>query len=101
MSPESHSAAPPHGSDRSDPYGGLGLGPATLAALLVANSALEPYYTAFLNLTGTVPADSGVLQLYGVAILTGIGFTMSLFIGTLAFDDDGLLMKIRLGVLVA
>jgi NhaA family Na+:H+ antiporter len=47
------------------------------------------------------PADASVLQLYGVAILTGIGFTMSLFIGTLAFEDDGLLTEIRMGVLVA
>jgi NhaA family Na+:H+ antiporter len=47
------------------------------------------------------PAEASVLQLYGVAILTGIGFTMSLFIGTLAFDDDGMLTQIRLGVLVA
>jgi Na+:H+ antiporter, NhaA family len=47
------------------------------------------------------PADACALQLYGVAILTGIGFTMSLFIGTLAFEDDGLLMQIRIGVLVA
>jgi NhaA family Na+:H+ antiporter len=47
------------------------------------------------------PADASLLQLYGVAILTGIGFTMSLFIGTLAFDDDSLLAQIRVGVLVA
>ena len=47
------------------------------------------------------PANANMLQLYGVAILTGIGFTMSLFIGTLAFDDDGLLTQIRVGVLVA
>jgi Na+:H+ antiporter, NhaA family len=47
------------------------------------------------------PAHATMLQLYGVAILTGIGFTMSLFIGTLAFDDDGLLTQIRVGVLVA
>jgi len=47
------------------------------------------------------PADASVLQLYGVAILTGIGFTMSLFIGTLAFEDDSLLMQIRVAVLVA
>jgi NhaA family Na+:H+ antiporter len=45
------------------------------------------------------PADASVLQLYGVAVLTGIGFTMSLFIGTLAFDDDGMLTQVRVGVL--
>jgi Na+:H+ antiporter, NhaA family len=47
------------------------------------------------------PADASALQLYGVAILTGIGFTMSLFIGTLAFEDDSLMMQIRVGVLLA
>ncbi|HEY6258373.1 MAG TPA: Na+/H+ antiporter NhaA [Xanthobacteraceae bacterium] len=47
------------------------------------------------------PAEASALQLYGVAILTGIGFTMSLFIGTLAFEDEGLLAQIRLGVLAA
>jgi NhaA family Na+:H+ antiporter len=47
------------------------------------------------------PADASVLQLYGVATLTGIGFTMSLFIGTLAFEDEGLLTQIRVGVLAA
>jgi NhaA family Na+:H+ antiporter len=36
-----------------------------------------------------------------MAILTGIGFTMSLFIGTLAFDDETILTQVRLGVLVA
>jgi Na+:H+ antiporter, NhaA family len=45
------------------------------------------------------PADASVLQLYGVAVLTGIGFTMSLFIGTLAFDDDAVLTQVRVGVL--
>jgi len=47
------------------------------------------------------PAEASVAQLYGVAILTGIGFTMSLFIGTLAFDDESVLAQIRLGVLAA
>jgi NhaA family Na+:H+ antiporter len=47
------------------------------------------------------PANASVAQLYGIAILTGIGFTMSLFIGTLAFDEDGVLAQIRLGVLAA
>jgi Na+:H+ antiporter, NhaA family len=47
------------------------------------------------------PADASTAQLYGIAILTGIGFTMSLFIGTLAFDDEMMLAQIRLGVLAA
>jgi Na+:H+ antiporter, NhaA family len=49
----------------------------------------------------TVPAGVGAAQLYGVAILTGIGFTMSLFIGTLAYEDAEVLDQIRVGVLVA
>ena len=35
----------------------------------------------------SLPKESNMLQLYGVSVLTGIGFTMSLFIDTLAFDD--------------
>ncbi len=34
-----------------------------------------------------MPRDASVAQLYGVAVLCGIGFTMSLFIGNLAFGD--------------
>jgi Na+:H+ antiporter, NhaA family len=47
------------------------------------------------------PAGTSYIQLYGAAILTGVGFTMSLFIGTLAFEDEGLMAQVRLGVLVA
>ena len=36
----------------------------------------------------SLPKDSNWWQLYGVSVLTGIGFTMSLFIGSLAFTDD-------------
>ena len=39
-------------------------------------------------------------QIYGVACLCGVGFTMSLFIGTLAFDDAALMDGVRLGVLM-
>ncbi|MFV1998134.1 MAG: Na+/H+ antiporter NhaA [Acidiferrobacterales bacterium] len=35
-----------------------------------------------------LPEGCGWVQLYGVSVLTGIGFTMSLFIVSLAFQDD-------------
>ena len=39
------------------------------------------------------------LHVYGASALAGIGFTMSLFIGTLAFDDPSQQAAVRLGVL--
>jgi Na+:H+ antiporter, NhaA family len=48
-----------------------------------------------------IPGRATLAQLYGAAMLTGIGFTMSLFIGTLAFEDEASMMQVRLGVLVA
>jgi NhaA family Na+:H+ antiporter len=47
------------------------------------------------------PAGASSAQLYGIAILTGVGFTMSLFIGTLAFEDENLMAQVRVGVLAA
>ena len=47
-----------------------------------------------------LPQGSSWRGLYGVAILGGIGFTMSLFIGTLAFGDEvARAQQVRLGVL--
>jgi NhaA family Na+:H+ antiporter len=37
--------------------------------------------------------------LYGTSLLTGVGFTMSLFIGTLAFATPEALTQVRLGVI--
>jgi NhaA family Na+:H+ antiporter len=49
-----------------------------------------------------LPTGVGFGELYGVAILGGIGFTMSLFISSLAFQPEGetLVTNDRLGILV-
>ena len=46
-----------------------------------------------------LPEGAGWLQLIGVAALCGVGFTMSLFIGSLAFDGPGYFTPLRLGVI--
>jgi len=47
------------------------------------------------------PANSNWMQVYGVSVLCGIGFTMSLFIGNLAFAGNPLLIdEVKVGVLV-
>jgi NhaA family Na+:H+ antiporter len=46
------------------------------------------------------PTESTWLQMYGMAVLCGIGFTMSLFIGTLAYQNALLQAEVRLGVMV-
>ena len=49
-----------------------------------------------------LPKGATWAQVYAISILCGIGFTMSLFIGTLAFEhgDFDLLPGVKLGVLV-
>lgn len=49
-----------------------------------------------------LPEGASWLQLYGVSILCGIGFTMSLFIGSLAFASQGLEYQanVKIGVLL-
>jgi NhaA family Na+:H+ antiporter len=47
-----------------------------------------------------IPANADWVTLWGTSILTGIGFTMSLFIGTLAFGESDVEAVMRLGVLV-
>ncbi|MDR3515816.1 MAG: Na+/H+ antiporter NhaA [Azospirillaceae bacterium] len=48
---------------------------------------------------GRRPDGVSPLQFFGVALLTGIGFTMSLFIGDLAFDGSARAHAVRLGVI--
>ena len=53
-----------------------------------------------------MPSNSNWIKFYGVGILTGIGFTMSLFIGNLAFHGyssnlDGVKIGVLIGSLVS
>ena len=59
------------------------------------------WFAVFLGLA-RLPAGVTWSQIYGAAILCGIGFTMSLFIGSLAFEQvpAGVEMNDRLGILV-
>ena len=47
-----------------------------------------------------MPNNANLLNLYGVGVLTGIGFTMSLFIGNLAFmENTQYIDGVKIGVL--
>ncbi|TAJ83581.1 Na+/H+ antiporter NhaA [Reyranella sp.] len=72
-----------------------------LAGLFVGKQIGIVLGAGLLILSGVaaMPAGGSWRTLYGVAILGGIGFTMSLFIGTLAFHDPRYEAEVRLGVL--
>lgn len=76
---------------------GIGLG-------LVAGKAIGVFGAAILMVRSGLaqaPAHASTLQLLGVSMLCGIGFTMSLFIGGLAFAGLGpqFELQLKLGVL--
>ena len=45
------------------------------------------------------PKTVTMLDLYGVAVVAGIGFTMALFVGKLALPSEEMQQEIRLGVI--
>jgi len=88
--------------------GGLSLGtvlhPVTLGTALglVVGKQLGVFgftWIAALLGAGSLPTGARWLHLYGLSWLTGIGFTMSLFIGTLAFETSDYQDAVRVGVL--
>lgn len=87
-----------------------GLGLATLAQPVPLGVALGLFLGKQLGVFGfawlaiktgiaTLPRHATWTQLYGVALLCGIGFTMSLFIGALAFTDPATVDATKIGVL--
>jgi len=76
--------------------------PLAIAAGLFFGKQIGVFATAALVIRAgwaDLPANADWITLWGTGILTGIGFTMSLFIGTLAFGESDLEAVMRLGVL--
>ena len=90
-------------------FAGLGLGtlldplPLGVALGLFAGKQIGVFSFSWISIKigiADLPARASCAQLYGVAILCGIGFTMSLFIGLLAFPDVAALQdETKIGVL--
>lgn len=88
-----------------------GIGLASLAEPLPLGIALGLFLGKQLGIFGSVwaavkfgfavrPRGASWVQVYGVALLCGIGFTMSLFIGGLAFKDAAQGDAVKIGVLM-
>lgn len=78
--------------------------PLGIVAGLVLGKQLGVFGLTFLTVkAGLAQLPHGVswIHIYGVSALAGIGFTMSLFIGSLSFSNPALMNDVRLGVLVA
>jgi NhaA family Na+:H+ antiporter len=90
-----------------------GMGPSTLLGPVPLGIALGLFIGKQVGVLGfswlavktgmaRLPEDAGWGGVYGIAILCGVGFTMSLFIGSLAFEHGGPEYAVvnRVGILV-
>jgi NhaA family Na+:H+ antiporter len=82
------------------------LSPVTLGVVfgLILGKIFGIFGTSFiLSRMRIAPLPEGMKykQLFGVSLLGAIGFTMSLFIASLAFEDAELLLEAKLGILTA
>ena len=88
-------------------FAGLTLGsfldpvPLGIALGLFVGKQVGVFLTAMLIIRmgwADMPRNASVGQLYGVAVVCGIGFTMSLFVGNLAFASPELIAETKAGV---
>ena len=76
--------------------------PLGIALGLIIGKQLGVFGVTFLMVKSgmaRLPHGANWMHIYGIACLAGIGFTMSLFIGSLSFSDQSLMNEVRLGVL--
>jgi len=87
------------GLDRADMLNPLSLG---IAAGLFFGKQIGVFFMIWIAVvSGISPRPHGAtwFQLYAMAVLCGVGFTMSLFIGGLAFDGMAMQSAVRIGVI--
>jgi len=76
--------------------------PLGIAAGLFVGKQIGVFGVTFLMIKfglARLPHGATWRHIYGIACLAGIGFTMSLFIGSLRYSDAALLNLVRVGVL--
>ena len=76
--------------------------PIGIALALFAGKQIGVFGSVWLAVKAGIakrPEGATWMHLYGVSILAGVGFTMSLFIGALAFESDALQNEVKMGVL--
>lgn len=87
-----------------------GVTPAVLGDTLAVGVAAGLFFGKLIGVFGAVallvragwadlPANATWPQMLGLSLLCGIGFTMSLFIGLLAFDDPSMQDRVKYGIL--
>lgn len=74
-----------------------------IGGLMIGKLAGILIFCKLLTLTGIGNLPTGVNwhSVGGVAAIAGVGFTMSLFIAELAFDDESLIIHAKIGILLA
>jgi NhaA family Na+:H+ antiporter len=73
-----------------------------VAGALVAGKVIGVMGAVFLAARGwgvKLPEGANWRQMFGISLLCGIGFTMSLFIALLAFTDPALQDRVKFGIL--
>lgn len=87
-----------------------GITPAVVSDTLAVGVAAGLFFGKLIGVFGAVvlvvragwadlPAHATWTQMLGLSLLCGIGFTMSLFIGLLAFDDPSMQDRVKYGIL--
>ena len=76
----------------------------TIALSLFLGKSIGIYLFSYISIKlklASLPDNTNFIQIAGIAVLSGVGFTMSLFIGGLAFPDSMMyLSSAKIGIIV-